>query len=101
MCWLNYFAFGVNTSHIYLFTYTKLLKCKTVLGKLAGLIGALRGPDVARGPDFQDRCCNASGILNLSKHVAQLINRGSVAHLLYNFSNATTVARAQRRNKNC
>ena len=38
MCWLNYFAFGVHTSHIYLFTYTKLLKCKTVLEKLAGRI---------------------------------------------------------------
>jgi len=33
MCWLNYFSFGVNTSHIYLFTYTNLLKRKTVLGK--------------------------------------------------------------------
>jgi len=36
MYWLNYFAFGVNTSHIYVFTFTKLLKCKTVIGKLAG-----------------------------------------------------------------
>jgi len=38
MCWLNYFAFGVNTSYINLFTYTKLLKYKTVLGKLAGQV---------------------------------------------------------------
>jgi len=35
------------------------------------------------------------------KHVAQLIkNRGSVAHRLYNFSNATTVAHARRRIEN-
>jgi len=32
----NYFALGVNTSHIYLFTYMKLLKCKTALGNLVG-----------------------------------------------------------------
>ena len=31
------------------------------------------------------------GVLNLFKHVAQLINRGSVANRLYNFSNVTTV----------
>jgi len=32
-----------------------LLKYKTVQGKLAGRIGTLRGPDLARGPDFRDR----------------------------------------------
>jgi len=32
-----------------------LLQYKTFLGKLAGRIGHLRGPDLARGPDFGDR----------------------------------------------
>jgi len=40
-----------------------------------------------------------TGALNLFKHVAQL-SRGSVAHRLYNFSNATAVAHVQSRNKN-
>jgi len=43
----------------------------------------------------------STGVLNLFKHVAKLLNRGSVAHQLYNFSNATTdVAHVQSRNKN-
>jgi len=46
MCWLDAF-FGVNTSYIHLFTYMKFLKYNTVLGKLAGRIGTLRGPDLA------------------------------------------------------
>jgi len=33
-----------------------LLKHEAVLGKLAGRIGTLRGPDLARGPGFEDRC---------------------------------------------
>jgi len=41
-----------------------------------------------------------TGVLNLFKHVAHLINRGSVAHRLYNFSNVTTVAHVQSRNEN-
>jgi len=40
-----------------------------------------------------------SGVLSLVKHVAQLTNRGSVTHRLYIFSNTTTVAHAQSRNK--
>ena len=55
MCWLDAF-FGVNTSYIHLFTYMKFLKYNTVLGKLAGRIGTLRGPDLALGPVFGDRC---------------------------------------------
>jgi len=56
MCWLNVFAFGVNTSYMNLFTYTKLLKYKTILGKLAGRIGTLRRSNLASEPDFGDRC---------------------------------------------
>ena len=41
-----------------------------------------------------------TGVLNLFKHVTQLISRGSVAHRLYNFSNATTVVHVQSRNEN-
>jgi len=36
-----------------------LLKYKAVLGKLAGRIGTLSGPDLARDPDFGDRCSGA------------------------------------------
>jgi len=41
-----------------------------------------------------------AGVFDLFKHVAQLINRGSVAHRLYNISNATTVAHVQSGYKN-
>jgi len=41
-----------------------------------------------------------TGVLNLLKHVAELLNRRSVFHRLYSFSNATSVAHVQSRNKN-
>jgi len=46
MCWLIFLLLV----WINLFTYTKVSKYKTVLGKLAGRMGTLRGPD------FGDHC---------------------------------------------
>jgi len=44
-----------------------MLKYQTFLEKLAGRIGTLRGPVLARGPEFVDRCTRKMYNRQLSK----------------------------------
>jgi len=57
-----------------------MLKYQTFLEKLAGRIGTLRGPVLARGPEFGDRWSNSSPLSIPEKRFARLIR-----HLQFRF----------------
>jgi len=81
MCLLNVLAFGVNTSYINLFASKKLLKYKTVLGKLAGRIWPAAG---LWGPLFY--CVIVSGFDVVSLFLTAILNLLNKFHCFVNHS---------------